>query len=593
MMTISIAKNIVASFVDEACYMLKIDKCRLSVHYISNCQYGVIVNPNMDGIIVGEDFLKSNIVQKAFTPVRFLIYGCIGAIYHRWKHGLCEDAPSTIYAYGSALLLLKGFQCPQVPFPSNNKQDKSLEILKDEFGLGGNLFKCPQQGNDSLDFYQVHLDTSTSNRILSSFTQRNDIAKPKVIKSGEKGSKENPFDNIEQAAKWLKDTENEAFQNDGLMQDIANQQYFYDLNCGHFRIAWASPYVAHLKNDYPPKSFVISQMASMQGQMPFFCFKPNMYKHKFLYRGQSNHYEGIPCVPNLFRDKSHNDKRYYLDFMIFSQEMELLIKSLPLVQFMESGFELLHDIFKIRINYPGIAQHYYNKSYFLDLTSDLDVAKFFAVTTYDREHDVYSPILNSDYIGVLYYYNIEYPNAFQQHEGYALKNIGKQPFMRSGAQSGFLLEMDYGVDFKKLPEVNAVYFKHDAQLANAIFEKSNKGKDFFGEDILQHAWHDRFKQRFRDKVVSKETIKLNVKRNSGETEDSITQKLAECGISVDDYTPCFTPDELYSLYDHIEEWWSAFCNDIYFASSDGEWYRDEMKELSHRPEYREYFRCTS
>lgn len=162
----------------------------------------------------------------------------------------------------------------------------------------------------------------------------------------------------------------------------------------------------------------------------FFCLKPNLYKHKFLYRGQSDYYEGKPCVLNMFRDKTHNEENYFLDFLIFSQELELLIKSHPIVKMLEQGFEIKHDLFRIMMHYPGLAQHYYNKSMFLDFTSDIDVMKFFATTDYDYKNDEYYPNEDLKKIGVIYYYELKFPEAFQQHNGYALKNIGKQVFFK-------------------------------------------------------------------------------------------------------------------------------------------------------------------
>ena len=100
-----------------------------------------------------------------------------------------------------------------------------------------------------------------------------------------------------------------------------------------------------------------------------------------------------------------------------------------------------------------------------------------------------------------------------------------------------------------------------------------------------HAWHDRLKQRFSDKVVSRKAVRLNVERNPGETEESITKKLAENGITVDDFAPSFTEKELSQFYGNIESWWNDFCDDIYFADAENALYREAMKEIIHDPRY--------
>lgn len=169
------------------------------------------------------------------------------------------------------------------------------------------------------------------------------------------------------------------------------------------------------------------------------------------------------------------------------------------------------------------------------------------------------PCTDEDKVGVIYYYELRFPEAFQQHKHYAMKTIGKQVFSRSGLQRGFLLEMDKEADLKQnVAEIRKVYFRHHAEISKEIFASSQEGKEFFRDDILMHAWHDRLKQRFNDKVVSRKAVRLNVERNPGETEESITKKLAEKGITVDDFAPSFTEEELNQFYGNIESWWVVF-----------------------------------
>lgn len=201
--------------------------------------------------------------------------------------------------------------------------------------------------------------------------------------------------------------------------------------------------------------------------------------------------------------------------------------------------------------------------------------------------DEYVPCTDENKVGVIYYYELRFPDAFQQHKHYAMKTIGKQVFSRSGLQRGFLLEMDKEADLKQnVAEIRKVYFRHHADISNEIFASSQEGKEFFPDDILMHAWHDRLKQRFNDKVVSRKAVRLNVKRNPGETEESITKKLAGKGIAVDDFEPSFTEEELNQFYGNIESWWNNFCDDVYFADTENALYREAMKEIIHDSRYR-------
>ena len=93
------------------------------------------------------------------------------------------------------------------------------------------------------------------------------------------------------------------------------------------------------------------------------------------------------------------------------------------------------------------------------------------------------------------------------------------------------------------------------------------------------------KKRFKDKVVSRKAVLHNVSINSSETENSITKKLKDKGITVDDYDPSFTVEELDFFYKNIEQWWNDFCSDIYFADAENDLYREAMKNIIHEDRY--------
>lgn len=600
MLSLNQSKQLTEAFTIEACNFLNVNHDTLRIIYTPQIRSNLKllqaseILPD-DTIVVEESFLEICRTSNSFTPLRIEMYGCIRYISKRRiakGNYEVEDAKKDAMYYAMALCFLKGLQLPCIPLLQPELFfSGALQILADEFELHGKVFRMPTKPYKGAYFYKVRLDDADRDKLIQKYFRKVPYTGTKPS-AGEKGTLENPFDNVYEAVEYLKRMEQTAYVNDTLMNDIANMDYFYDYNQGQFRITWASPYVAHLKQPYPEKSFIMSQMAPLNPMCPedfYFNLKPNLYKHKFLYRGQSDYYPSKPCKPNMFRDSKHNAENYYLDFLIFSQELELLIRTHPIVQLLENGVELLHDIFRIRMHYSGLAQHYYNKSNLLDFTSDLEVMKFFATT--DFENDKYIPCTDENRIGIIYYYELRYPDAFQQHEHYALKTIGKQVFSRSGLQSGFLLEMDKEADLKQnITEIRQVYFRHKEEISNEIFASSNNGEAYFPEDILNHAWHDRLKQRFKDKVVSKKTVLLNVKRNPGETEESITKKLKDKGIIVDDFVPSFTKEELDMFYSNIDSWWSDFCSDIYFADAENVLYREAMKELIQNPKYKWAFK---
>lgn len=598
MLSLNQAKQLAIAFVREGCHFLNLNFDTLRVIFTPQVQpeHGIPQVADVlhdDTIVVGDDCLERFCMANSFSPLRVEMYSRVRYIYkRRIAKGKLEwiSVINDAMNYAMALCFLKGLQQPCPPFLKPELYfSGALQILADEFGLHGRVFRLPTEPYNGAYFYKVRLDDNVRDKLIQKYFRRVPYTGTEPF-VGEKGSLEKPFDNVYEAIEYLRSIEQTAYANDSLMNDIADMDFFYDPSQGQFRIFWASPYVAHLSQPYPIKSFIMSQMASLDSKHPedfYFCLKPNMYKHKFLYRGQSDYYPDKPCKPNMFRSDEHNKVNYYLDYMIFSQELELLIRSHPIVQLLEKGIEILHDTFRIRMHYSGLAQHYYNKSNFLDFTSDLDVMKFFATTDYKSATDEYVPCINEDQIGVIYYYELRYPEAFQQHEHYALKTIGKQVFSRSGLQSGFLLEMDKEADLKQnVKEARKVYFRHNAEISKEIFASSNNGENYFPEDILVHAWHDRLKKRFNNKVVSRKAVWLNVERNPGETEESITKKLNDMGITVDNYIPSFTNEELDQFYKNIGLWWDDFCSDIYFADAENDLYREALRDVIRNPKYK-------
>ncbi|MGM9835688.1 MAG: FRG domain-containing protein [Muribaculaceae bacterium] len=552
------------------------------------------IDPATTTITLSEAFLSARSAQNSLTPLRFEVYASVRKLYlilHPEKLGDLDYVMASIY-YADSIILLKGLQIPLPDVFVHDACPQMVRILKEEFNLEAKIVKTPAPTYKGASFYCAQLSEASKKRYIQRYMPSYSKSYAPKLAAGDKGTKENPFNNIYEAVEYIRQMEIKAHDQDMLLKDIEQQKYFYDVNFDCFRIHWASPYVSQYTNQFPARTFFVNQMAPLPGcplNEQWFSFKPNLYGHKFLYRGQSDHYEGKPCVPNLFRDEKKNANRDYIEFMIFAQELELLIKTHPLVQLFDKGIELLHDTFRFRVHYSGLAQHYYNKSRLLDLSSDLEVMKFFATTDYCWKTDTYYPCKDTSKLGVIYCYELIYPNAFQQHKGYALKTIGKQIFMRPGSQCGYLLDMEKDVDLKKLPEVTALYFRHDAKISQEIFDQSNNGEEYFADDLLQYAWKDRFRARRDRKVVSRKAAELNASRNKATLEDTIS-KLNSIGITVDDYEPAFTEDELNIYYNSIKNgWWEEFCDDIHFYGAEDELYRQAMKDLPQKPEYSKYF----
>ena len=265
--------------------------------------------------------------------------------------------------------------------------------------------------------------------------------------------------------------------------------------------------------------------------------------------------------------------------------MEVLLREHPLVKLFEQGFMLMNEFIQFKINYVGLSQHYYNNTHLLDLTSDMEVAKFFAVTTFDMKNDCYVEY-DGDKLGVLYYFDIQ-ADTFNERKGrrYRIDTIGKQPFMRSGNQSGFLINMEREDDFNLFPEVRYVFFKHDPNITSRIFKEAMNGDKYMPQEILRTHWYKRMADEKERKKVSYEALMLNFANNPHESHNHILKKLQKKGFKISNKST-FTDDELDMYYKNSIHIWNDFCSNIYFYSPEGELMKKHLLNLPNDERYK-------
>ncbi len=106
------------------------------------------------------------------------------------------------------------------------------------------------------------------------------------------------------------------------------------------------------------------------------------------------------------------------------------------------------------VDYEGLAQHYGIKTSVLDLTSNLDVAMFFATCNYDPDNDCYNYYNDDDvHQAILYVFNPMLDNEPRplHNDEFLNRNIrpiGLQAFPRPGRQFAYSLHMEKGHQVK-------------------------------------------------------------------------------------------------------------------------------------------------
>ncbi len=573
---------------------------KLSIIYINYAQRKLIVNLSALKIM-----LHSNPNITGDTPSVYRSYGYKLARF--WQQFVITGKQDRVfeqdkdsYVFARALAMIKGVPLIDTPIDENviktfgfNPFDReaAINMLRDEFGIDCCVKRGYEMSNKAKRSFVTLTDSDYQRRgaeMLALRDESNERPLPK-IEEGEPGSKSNPFVNVDEAAAYILKIEKERLDSDPYRQAIRKEQYYYDFEHGFFRIPWASANVGYypLEGAYNP-CFVINQLGQRVGhlnEMPRFSIKPSLAQNKFLYRGQSQFYP--KCVPNMFRDKTKVANHQYVDDVIQINEMEVLLRQHPLVQLFEKGFYLLHEFFRFRIDYAGISQHYYNHTPLLDLTSDMEVAKFFAVTWFNMEEDKYEKY-TGDELGVLYYYDLA-PDAFTYRPGrdYFVETIGKQPFMRSGNQSGFLIRLDDTKDFNKLPEVRYVFFRHDQTITERIYADSLNGDKYMPLEMLRSHWYNRMSDEKARKEISLEALRLNFENNPGVSHSSIVKLLQNEGFHISKKNnPCFSKEELDLYYAGALDFWADFCSNIHIYSPEGALLRKHLMNLPNDPRYR-------
>lgn len=540
----------------------------------------LVIDYSRGKVLVTIPFFKSMFAcstgNDSPTFFRMLGYQLARFWYRYQQHGVTEefdsmDMDSITFAY--ALMLLKGLNVP----PRITNTDQILKMLQSEFGI-----ECKQ-----VECYE--LNTKAKQKVISytrseidrkgkywKVLQDNNINRPlDPISEGQLGSKSNPFANIDEAAAYLQKIEQERLHTDPFRQALYNEEYFFDGQV--FRFPWASANVSYYPIEGAPRNcFVVNQL----GTHGKFSLKPSLAHNKFLYRGQSQHYP--ECKPGLFR----TPKDYYVDDMIQINEMECLLKTHPLVKLFEQGFQLFNDYIRLKIYYQGLSQHYYNKTNLLDLTSNIEVAKFFAVTDFCMEQDKYVKYTGNQ-LGVLYYFDLK-ADSFRPSptRSYNIDTIGKQPFMRSGNQYGFTINLGKTDNFDLLPEVRFVYFKHEQDITERIYKQFEEGDRIMPEEILRTHWYNRMNNEELRHTVSTDALRLNYQNNKHESHSKILKALHAKNYRIKNYHPVFTEEELDIYYSSAIKNWEEFCKDIYFYSPEGMIMKEYLHNLPDDPRYK-------
>jgi|GEM_PF-2080493 len=231
--------------------------------------------------------------------------------------------------------------------------------------------------------------------------------------------------------------------------------------------------------------------------------QPNL---SFFYRGENRVYPtSTPSLTRVLLGCSNDDER----------AVEALIARLRIKEFilLIKDFEYIEEFSKhnIAILYEVIAQHYGLKTFYLDITSNFEVALFFACCRYDEKNRQWEPLSKKQI------YEYEYGVLFQSHShlNYCSSDnsslffpVGYQPFFRCTSQYAWAVKLKYP---SSLTESRSSFrkfrFHHDSVLADEIYQKLEGGKLIYPEEGLNHI-QDIIDQITTTQEFTKEAVEL-------------------------------------------------------------------------------------
>jgi len=239
----------------------------------------------------------------------------------------------------------------------------------------------------------------------------------------------------------------------------------------------------HLENNTFRKLFPTHYQEGMFETVTMLDGKTRLYPCALFperyFRGQSDKLEGKKCQPSLFRKLSEAEMFHE---RLCLKELENLLQYYPMTAVYEKG--ILHyntpegpKPLLLNVDAAALGQHYGIRTDLLDLTTDKWVAAFFAVTKY--ENGEYLPY-KEDGVGVMYVYR-HFPSMDCQEE--RLSAVGMQPFSRPGCQAGMVYRMLPEEDFND--KAQRIFFKHDPEISELIYNYCNRSKKLFPEEILE------------------------------------------------------------------------------------------------------------
>ena len=250
------------------------------------------------------------------------------------------------------------------------------------------------------------------------------------------------------------------------------------------------------------------------------------------YRGENQIYES--SQPSLFRtlDKLSEYEKILYRFVSRMRiaEFQIFLNKLGIVRFWQANYGT--------VLYEPLAQHYGLETRWLDITSDLDVALFFATCKYDSDSKRWSPLTKADTevnektkYGVIFHipgWQAEMAQMLSGSEDEYVRNeilpIGYQPFMRCHSQHGYGICMKKPFPLQEDSLFEKLHFRHDEKFSREMFEKMDCGRKIYPQEGLNQ-FDDIIELVKHTTIFSREAYDIALTDDDSEFTEAEVQKL--------------------------------------------------------------------
>ena len=314
-----------------------------------------------------------------------------------------------------------------------------------------------------------------------------------------------------------------------------------------------------------------------------FSIKPHITHQGLLYYGNRT-FASVKdrLLPNYYRKNKNGVEPNHDDFMEYNvllEQFRMLVETFPLYKLLNDGIEVNNRL-TIKVGNPySLASAYGLKTPYMNLTSDIDVAMFYATHEYDESEGVFKSADEGN-CGVVYTYGL--PLQFGLTPG--LSTLGKQVFPRTFYNKQFLQGMSRGEDFNNNPVVNGFTFRQTKAGSDFYGKMFNDGEDLIPkDDFLIRKWKSYSKQVFHEATL------CNLKNNPKDDISTNISILNERGYQIMDGFPRFLKEDLQDV--DLLEIWSCVCEDLVTGGTikfNGD-IEDFLEQVPNMDKYKSYF----